>query len=405
MQRSSSTSKNSWNTSSTMSMDAFLSAGFRPFYLGAAVFATIAIPLWIGAFLLAAGPVTALPPYLWHAHEMLFGFAPAVIAGFLLTAARNWTGLPTASGFPLATLFLLWAAGRIAPFVLSAGASAAIDLAFLPVLAATLAVPLWRARNTRNFFVVAVLLGLWLADGLFHLAALGQTAPSLARVSTTVAGDVVLLLMAVIGGRVIPAFAANAIPGLAPRSWPLLDRAAIGGVIAIIVLDVGAPLFGEALIGPYRWLVLLVAGLHGARLAGWKPWRTRSDALLLALPLAYLWIPAHLLLRALGSQPGLLDPVAAHALFAGAMASLMLAMMSRSALGHTGRPLVAGWPERVCFVAVHGAALTRTLGPLLFPTGYGIVLLVAALLWTSAFATFAITYAPWLLARRADGKG
>ncbi|MGE0625593.1 MAG: NnrS family protein [Pseudomonadales bacterium] len=391
-------------------MEAFLSFGFRPFYLGAAVFAAIAIPLWIGAFLFGFMPETALPPYLWHAHEMLFGFAPAVIAGFLLTAARNWTGLPTASGRGLAALFLLWVAGRLAPFLLSPVLAAVVDLAFLPALAVVLAVPLWRARNTRNYFVVAVLLGLWLADGLFHLAAQGAAvvqgaaAASLSRIATTVAGDVVLVLMTVIGGRVIPAFSANAIPGLAPRTWPLLERAAIGGVVVIVVLDLAGAWLGNGLQEAYRWFAVLLAVLHGVRLAAWKPWRTCGNALLLALPLAYLWIPIHLLLRGWGSSPGLLDPVAAHALFVGAMASLMLAMMTRSARGHTGRPLSAGWPDRLCFLAIHGAALARILGPVLMPARYDTALMAAAVLWALGFATFAITYAPWLLSHRADGK-
>lgn len=387
-----------------MSMEAFLSLGFRPFYLGAALFAAMAIPLWIGAFLRGFNLPEGLPVYLWHTHEMLFGFAPAVIAGFLLTAARNWTGLPTASGHQLGALFGLWVLGRIAPFFCPVGISAVIDLAFLPALAVTLAIPLWRARNARNAFVIGILALLTVCNGWFHASALGITPPLHVRTATGIAMDVVLVLMSVIAGRIIPAFSANAIAGLQPVSSRWLEIPAIGGVVLITVADAISPWLTPVPDRVFAALLYGVAIAHLVRLAGWKPWRTAGNVLLFVLPLSYLWIPVHLLLRAWhGAGPGTLEPMSAHALLVGAMAGLMLSMMTRSALGHTGRPLRAGTAEVVCFVAIWLAALSRTFAVPLLPGHPDIVLVASAAFWTVAFATFAIAYAPRLLTARADG--
>lgn len=385
-------------------MTAFLTVGFRPFYLGASLFAALAIPLWVAIHLTGNGPATSYPEIAWHQHEMLFGFAPAVIGGFLLTAVRNWTGLPTASGALLGLLFGLWAAARILPFTGPAALAALVDLAFLPALALCLAIPLWRARNARNAFVIVILLVLWLCNLAFHAAWLRWTDGIDASRGAVVAMDAILLLITVIGGRIIPAFSANAVRSIHSRKWPALEHAAIGSVIAIAVLDV----FGDRTAnGPaatwYTALVYAAAAAHLLRLAGWQPWKIRSNALLLILPVSYLWVPIHLLLRgALGDVPGTLNPPSVHALVVGAMAGLMLAMMTRSALGHTGRPLRAGVAELVCFASIHTAAIVRVAGPLLVPQYPATALVLSAVLWSLAFATFAAAYAPSLVQRRLD---
>ena len=390
---------------------AFLSIGFRPFYLGAAIFACLAVPLWMVAVLGASDGIalsdggSALLRFdlNWHRHEMLFGFAPAVIAGFLLTAARNWTGLPTPAGGRLAALFGLWIAGRIAMLWPAAGSqpqiavAALVDLSFLPVLATGLAIVLWRSRNYRNGFVILILLGLGIANTAFHLDRLGWMSTMPGHQAITLAFDLIAVLMIVIGGRVTPAFSANAIAGLRPRRWPLLEVLAIGAPVAILLTDAFLPAIDSGWSREYRWLLWLTGAVHIVRLAGWQPWRALSNPLLLALPLAYAWIPAYFLLRAwLGGEPGLLPPVATHALAVGAMASLMLAMMTRSALGHTGRALRARPVELVCFGAIHFAALARVAGPLAMPEAYRLWLMLAAMGWTLAFATFAIAYWPIL---------
>lgn len=375
----------------------FLSIGFRPFYLGAGVFAAISVPTWISANVFSTPLPTSYPVYLWHAHEMLFGFAVAVIAGFLLTAVRNWTDQATPSGPALAVLFGLWVSGRVAPFVGSDLLFALVDSTFLPWLALCLAVPIWRARNLRNAFVIVVLFVLWVCNVTFHAAVLGGISTALIQPAITVAADVVLLLMIVIGGRIIPAFSANAVPGLQPRSWPILEATSIGLVLLIVVLDVVRPAVDAPIRSTYSILLYVAAVAHLLRLIGWRPWRTRSNVLLLVLPLSYLWIPIHLLLRGyFGGAPGVLTSLAAHALFVGAMAGLMLSMMTRSALGHTGRPLQAGWAEIACFAFIQLAALLRVGGPWFLPDHQGLLIVLSALFWCAAFVTFVVTYAPIL---------
>ncbi|MEZ5551060.1 MAG: NnrS family protein [Pseudomonadales bacterium] len=390
----------------------FFSVGFRPFYLGAAAFACLAVPLWLVIALglsPAGGKPGAAIDLNWHIHEMLFGFAPAVIAGFLLTAVRAWTGRPTPSGTALALLFGLWAAARIALLVPVPNESnaalfiALLDASFLPALALSIAIPLWQSRNYRNAFVLVILALLTVANLVFHARRLGIDNPLHALNPITVGLDVVGLLMIVIGGRVIPAFSANAVAGLQPRRWLLLEVLAIGAAVLITLIDLMAPFADSGPSHLYTGLLWLAGVTQSLRLLAWQPWRTHQNLLLLALPLAYAWIPVHFLLRAaLGGAPGQLPMLSVHALVVGAMAALMLAMMTRSALGHTGRALRAGVAEGICFAAIHCAAVFRVAGPLLAPQGYQLWITLAGIGWTVAFASFVIAYAPMLMRPRID---
>jgi uncharacterized protein involved in response to NO len=371
----------------------FLSIGFRPFYLGATIFAALSVPLWVASY---ASPVFSpgtVPPMLWHAHEMVFGFAPAVIVGFLLTAVRNWTGRPTPSGRALGALFLLWVLARAAN-LLSGGLTAVVlDGAFLLCATVALALPILKSRNQRNYFVPVLLLGLTIASVLHGLAIRGEFPSVTGTQATRLALDLILLLMVVIGGRVIPAFSRNAVAGLTPRGWRLIEATAIATPLVLLAADTLAP----GMTGPlWQAFCVLAAVIHLIRLAGWQPWKTLADPLLLVLPLAYLWIPIHLLLRAF--EPAL----AVHALTVGAMAGLMMAMMTRSALGHTGRPLQARTMELLCLGAVHLAALCRVAGPLLAPGAYLQWLWLAATLWAIGFTTFSVVYWPILTRPRID---
>jgi len=387
----------------SLSSSAFLSVGFRPFYLGAALFAGVSVPLWVGVYLASAPLPTAYPAYLWHMHEMLFGFGLAVMAGFLLTAVRNWTGLPTPSGFALASLFVLWLAGRVIAITGPGLLYLVVDSAFLPWLAICLAVPIWRAGNFRNAFVVVVLTALWLCNLAFHAAAENVISAAHLQTSITVAADVVLLLMIVIGGRIIPVFSANAVDGLRPRTWRVVEAASIGLVLLITMLDIAAPLANDAMRLVQTWILSAAGAAHLLRLIGWRVWQTRSNMLLLMLPLSYLWIPIHLLLRGyFGGAPGVLTSVAAHALFVGAMAGLMLSMMTRSALGHTGRPLRAGWAETACFIFIQFAALLRVAGPWVIPGQPALPIVLAAVFWCAAFGSFALAYTPILTRPRIE---
>ncbi len=366
---------------------AFLSIGFRPFYLGAAGFALMVVPLWIWQFAGIGAPVSGLPPLLWHGHEMVFGFAPAVIVGFLLTAVRNWTGRPTPEGFALAGLFACWLLARAANFLQTGLLPVLLDAAFLLWALTALAGPILRAENRRNDFVIALLAGLAVMSVLHGLAIRGVFAAVSAGQATRLAMDLVLLLMIVIGGRVIPAFSMNAVKGLTARTRPTVEIIAMGSPVVMLFVDLIEPGTG----GP--WWMLICAGLalvHMVRLAGWQAWKTVRNPLLLALPAAYLWIPVHFLLRAF--EPA----YALHALTVGAMASLMLAMMTRSALGHTGRALVAGPAEKLIFLAIHLSAASRVFAPMVLPAAYMTWLWLAAGLWMLAFGTFAISYWPLL---------
>ena len=368
----------------------FFSVGFRPFYLGAAVFAGLAVPLWLAA-LQGGIRFTAANPLVWHSHEMVFGFAPAVIAGFLLTAVRNWTGRSTPAGYGLAALFGLWITARVLNATTSGLIVVLVDASFFIALAFVLGLPLWRAGNWRNAFVIVLLLGLGTASAGHQAALLGWIPALPPTQATTLALDLILILMVVIGGRVIPAFSGNAIADLKPRSWPLLEYLGLASVLVILLLD--------ALMVSGGWtpmLFLAAALLQVLRLLAWQPWKTWRNPLLLALPLAYAWIPAHLLLRAESPTSAM------HALTIGAVAGLMLAMMTRSALGHTGRPLKAGMAECLCFAAIHCAALIRVCGPLWDPAHYQIWLIIAGSCWTIAFGTFAIAYWPVLTRPRID---
>lgn len=384
---------------------ALFSIGFRPFYLGAATFAALAVPVWVAAYSgwLSLQPV--LPGYLWHGHEMVFGFAPAVIVGFLLTAARTWTGQPTLAGGSLATLFGLWLAARVLMLTGPPAAAILLDLAVLPLAAGALAIPLWRSRNWRNAFVVPLLLCLALLAGLHHGAYRGWVAVDWLTRAPVAALDLLAILLAVIGGRVIPAFSANAIPGLAPRCWPAVDAAAVGLLILIFLLDASG-VDGQQADSVLQILCGCAGALHLLRVAGWRPWRAWGNGLLLALPLGYLWLPVHLLLRSvLDGGSGSVPPAATHALGLGAMASLMLAMMTRSALGHTGRALVAGWAELGMFATIHLAAVCRVFGPLLWPRMQPAWIAGSGVLWALAFALFAIRYAPIVTRPRLGAPG
>ena len=211
--------------------------GFRPFYLGAGCFALIAMLLWLASYLGVLAPANAMSGLTWHKHEMLFGFAPAVMAGFLLTAVRSWTGQQTATGVGLAALVLLWVCGRLLVITGPGTVAAVVDSAFLPALGTAIAIPIWRSRNTRNYKVIAIVAALAALNAVFHLSELGILAPLFQEVAFRTALDVVALLIAVIGGRVIPAFTANAVPGAEPVQVRAVEFVAFGSLVMITLVD------------------------------------------------------------------------------------------------------------------------------------------------------------------------
>ncbi len=370
--------------------------GFRPFYLLASVFSALSIGLWALQFSGWLGtPYLAGP--MWHAHEMLFGFALAVIVGFLFTAGRNWSGRPTPTGVPLMALATLWVAGRVLVLTPFGWAAAIVNVAFPLAAAIGLAIPFIAARNQRNYFFVALLLLMAAAVLGVHLAQLGVTQLP-GWVGIQVALDVVLFIMAVMAGRVVPMFT-NAIAGASATKRPWLEKAVLGSTLAVLLADV-LQLQGAALVA----LAGLCAAAHLARWALWQPWKTLRTPLVWVLHVAYVWIPVHLMLRGL-AELGLVAPSAAvHALTAGAIGGLIIGMMTRTALGHTGRPLKASRTDVVCYLLVLAAALIRVFVPLLMPAQLVHAVLASAALWSAGFALYAVTYWPVLTRVRADGK-
>jgi uncharacterized protein involved in response to NO len=383
---------------------ALFAYGFRPFFLGAGWFAVLALGAWLWVY--GGGLLSAeLPPHLWHGHEMLFGFVAAAIAGFMLTAVPNWTGARGFAGLPLVVLASLWLAGRIAfagAGALPWGLLATIELAFLPALALLVSRPLIHSAN-RNTPLLAVLGALWLADGAFLLAVRDGDALAASRaLHVTVA--IVVLLITVIGGRIVPAFTGNALrrAGLpAPiRSRAPLEWLVIGATLAIVPIEIFAPNGRTAAL-----IAALAAAAHAARLLQWRGLRTLREPIVWVLHAAYAWIPMGLALKATALLTG--APWAAHwlhALTIGAAATMILAVMTRASLGHTGRPLVASRPIAIAYALLITAAAVRVFGPSVATEYYAATVFAAGALWIAAFALFAGVYSPILVGPRADGR-
>jgi uncharacterized protein involved in response to NO len=371
--------------------------GFRPFYLLASAFAALSIALWALQF---AGllPHAYLAGPLWHAHERLFGFALAVVVGFLLTAGRNWTGLPTPTGGALMALAALWLAGRILVLTPFGWAAALANTAFPLAAAAGLAIPFFAAGVRRNYFFLGLLVLLSVADLLFHLAQLQVLAlPS--QFGIQAALDVVLFIMAVMGGRVIPMFTNNGVPGARARRDPRLEGVALGSVLLVLLADLLQQRGGllAALLG-------IAAVAHLLRLALWQPWRTARVPLVWILHTAYAWIGVHFALRAFSELGWLASSVATHALTVGAIGGLTIGMMTRTARGHTGQPLRADRYDVACYALVLAAALVRVVVPIVTPQMQAGAVLASALLWSTGYATYAVHYWPLLSRARLDGQ-
>ena len=370
--------------------------GFRPFYLLASAFAALSIALWALQFSGLLQHAYLQGP-LWHAHEMLFGFALAVVVGFLFTAGRNWSGQATPTGLPLAALAGLWLAGRILVLTPWGWAAALVNTAFPLAAAIALGIPFYKARNTRNYFFVGLLALMGLAELGVHLSALGLLPlPGWAGIGLGL--DVMLFIMAVMAGRVTPMFTNNGVPGARATRQPQLEKLALGLVLALLLADL-LQLGGLAL----ALLALVAALAHLARWWLWQPWKTLRVPLVWVLHMAYLWIPVHLLLRALAAMAWVPGTAATHALTAGAIGCMVIGMMTRTALGHTGRALRAGNTELICYGLIGSAALVRVFVPLLAPALTYHAVIAAAILWSCGFGWYALRYWPILSRARPDG--
>ena len=379
---------------------ALLGYGFRPFFLLAAVHAAIAMPAWM-AFIHGVGSpgasVVSLP---WHAHEMLYGFVMAAVAGFLLTAVPSWTGRRGFAGAPLLFLVVLWLAGRAVmslPMGLSPVTIAAVDLAFPVALALAVVPSLVRSGSRRNFVFLVFLALLFTANFRFHFSAADSTQTLHLAVNT------ILLMVALVGGRIVPAFTSARLKqrGLDIRipHHPIIDPAAIVATVSVLVVDVLAP--GGTVAGV---LAAVAAAALAVRLARWQGHRTFGEPILWVLHVGYGWLALGLALKAAWLLWGLGTPAGwLHALTAGAFATMILAVMSRAALGHTGRELIAPRAVVLAYLLLTASALARVFGPLVAPAQWMSLIDGAAALWSAAFMLFLLSYAPILCRPRADG--
>ena len=376
---------------------ALFSLGFRPFYLLASAFSAFSVLLWAAQY---SGwlPWAYLHGPLWHGHEMLFGFSMAVIAGFLLTAVRAWTGQPTPTGAPLMALAALWVLGRALVLTPLHTAAAVVNAAFPVALAVAIGIPLARSRNVRNYFFVGLLVvmgGIILA---LHLALQGVFEPP-PRLGLLLGLDVVLFIMAVMGGRVIPMFTNNGVSGAGATRHHLVEKLALGSVLLLFVADLVE--LEPAIVAA---IALFGAIAHAVRLYLWRSWRTLAAPLVWILHAAYAWIVAHLALRALAGVGWIAESNAIHALTVGAIGGLTLGMMTRTSRGHTARPLAADGYELTCFLLIQVAAVVRVLGGIALPGLHMASVHLSGLLWAAAFGLFAVRYWPVLTRPRLDGK-
>ncbi|MBK7956087.1 MAG: NnrS family protein [Candidatus Accumulibacter sp.] len=371
--------------------------GFRPFYLLASSFAALSIVLWVCQYT-GHLPASYVRNPAWHGHEMLYGYTLAVVAGFLLTAVRTWTGKPTPTGLPLIALAALWLAGRVLVLTPFSTAAAVVNVAFPVAVAIGIGIPIVQSRNQRNYFFIALLLLLGLAVLAFHLASLGMLRwPE--RASLQVGLDVILFVMAVLGGRVIPMFTNNGVPGVKATRHPVVEKIALSSVLFLLAADLA-----QAPAGVIAVVAVIAALAHTARIYLWQPWRTFGAPMVWVLHVAYAWIVIHLVLRGLAALGFVGELFAVHALTVGAIGGMTIGMMTRTARGHTGRPLVADHFEVACYVLVVVAAAIRVFGGMWLPGAYLATVVASGACWSAAFALYVVRYWPVLSRPRLDGK-
>lgn len=374
---------------------AILSYGFRPFFLAGAIWAALSVALWLPLLSGHVALPTAFAPLDWHSHELVFGYVPAIVAGFLLTAVPNWTGRLPVVGWPLLALFSTWIAGRMAILcsgMIGAPLAAFGDLAFLLALAAVIAREIIAAGNTRNLKVLAAVGLLFTGNLIFHIeAARGLTSGYGLRFG--VAATVMLIML--IGGRIVPSFTRN---WLAPRKSDRLpapfDRfdvaaMAIGALALVCWIALPASV-------ATAWLAAAAAVINAARLMRWQGWRTSAEPLVFILHIGFAFVPLGFALLSLAIvRPDVIVPTGAlHAWTAGAIGVMTLAVMTRASLGHTGMPLSATRPIQAIYAAAIIAALARIVAA--FGVARAGMLHVSALAWVLAFAGFVIVYWPLL---------
>ena len=373
-----------------------LSLGFRPFFLVATLAAIALVSAWIFFYKSGANFGQFYYGYTtWHAHEMVFGYTSAIIAGFLLTAVGNWTGKPTATGTALLLLTLLWAAGRIAPyFPLPTWLIASIDWLFLPILSLVLLKPLILGQHYKNLIMVAILWLLAFANGLVHAEQL-QLWQNTARTGISMGVDTVILLIIVIAGRVVPFFTRAVIPDADPKSQPWLEAIAISSGLALIASDLNW-ISGQWV--PYLFFGFAIT--HVIRAANWMHPDIKQHPMLWSIYSALAWISIAFVLKGLTLQHIVWPMLSTHALTVGVIGIITVAMLTRVSLGHTGRAMQANTLLSLAFIAINLAAINRVILPLFWPQMYAQWVVLSGGLWVAAFCLIAIQFLPiWIKPR------
>ena len=373
------------------------SYGFRPFFLAAAIWAIVSIDLWAAFLTLGVPLATEYGPLYWHAHEMLFGFAPAILSGFLLTAIPNWTGRLPISGRPLIYLFSLWTAGRLAMLASSSIGlvpAAVIDGAFLPAMLVLCTREVIAGRKWKDLKVVGGLAVLSISNVLFHLTVVKAGNPELA---IRLGLGAYVLLVTIVGGRIIPSFTRNWLNQFGRTDFPVpynrFDAATIVlGAVSLIVWAVW----------PQAWwsggLSAAAAGLNLVRLVRWRGWTTWPEPIVFILHAAFVFVPIGFAAIALQAV-GLPELVVLHIFAIGSVSLMMLAVMTRASRGHTGRKLKSSAITNLSYAILVAVALVRPMAELLPDYRLGILML-AVLGWTAAFGFFAAEHAPMLCGGR-----
>lgn len=391
----------------------WLQSGFRPFFLLGSLYAALALAVWLAVF---AGwwtaPVAARgagwPAVYWHGHEMLYGFVATAIAGFLLTAVPNWTGTARIGGVALAGLLGAWLAGRLTMGLAfgspSLGLAAAVcDVVFLPLLAFAVGRPIWRAGKRHNYPVVGVLVALSLVNAAAHAGVLARE-PAFVRDSLYLALYLVCVLLAIISGRIVPLFTRNALrrrgvdAAVGSAAWA--ERA----LVPVMGLTV-ALVWAWPRSAPAGAAALACGGLLLVRQSGWQPWHTLREPVLWVLHVGHAWLAVGFLCLG-ASALGDVFPAStgAHALSAGAIGTMIVGVMSRVALGHTGRPIAASPAIVAAYALVVAGGALRVFAPLVWPGHYVGSIVAAGVAWGAGYLLFAAVAAPVLVRARVDGR-
>ncbi len=385
-------------------LQAVLSAGYRPFFLLGAINAFASMAPWLYMLSGRLVPTQGWPPSTLHAHEMIYGTVVAAIAGFLLTAVPNWTNTVRVAGVRLGALVALWLLGRMAVALsglIDPVLVAFVDVAFLPVLALTIGVPILRARKPRNYPVVGVLVGLAVANGAIHFGLL-QSQPLVMRAGTYGGVYLVVVMMLIISGRVVPLFTTNSLRRLgvdaAATSNPLLGGAAIGSAITVMALDLIDP--GSSIAGA---LALLTGPLLLLRQSGWQFRHVLGEPMLWILHLGHAWMSVGFVAYGVSNLWGhFFGAGAIHSFTAGAMGSLILGMMPRVTLGHSGRVIEASKATAIMFALVLVGGFIRVAGAIGVSDYYLTSLLLGGSLWSSAWLVFCLLYGKVLVSPRSE---